>query len=332
MTPPFGGRLHAIEEVLPDPAAAGGVGHARVRLVLARPAGPQPAAGWAARLGDGHRHPHRVVAAAPRPRRESTSRRRSWPRALPLAGRGRQGLPGPGCSPGRSVGSASCPCSRRQVRSRRCSCSSPSSARHTGSEDPPPTSLSPARYCRRPRRRRARRRAAARPAAAPTALPCGPSRLTASGRRSSSITAEQTASPTSPSATTRTGSSPVPRSSCTWCGTGCAWSHPTRSDRPREWSETWLEFAEFVDQRVAGRDRRRAALVAAGLRGGRHAPDLYMGDEAIVDCQAFTLGGGYPIKSPARCYNRLVKKAGYIRRSSTTATARPRARGVARGP
>jgi lysyl-tRNA synthetase class 2 len=78
---------------------------------------------------------------------------------------------------------------------------------------------------------------------------------------------------------------------------------------PQEWSETWAEFAEFADRNgwpvavVGAQPGWLPVYAAAGMRS------IYMGDEAIVDCQAFTLGGG-TMKSLRGAYNR-VKKAGY---------------------
>jgi lysyl-tRNA synthetase class 2 len=76
-----------------------------------------------------------------------------------------------------------------------------------------------------------------------------------------------------------------------------------------DWAETWAEFRSFADQRgwsvavVGARPSWLPVYEAGGMRA------IYMGDEAIVDCQAFTLDGGH-MKSLRGAYNR-VKKAGY---------------------
>jgi lysyl-tRNA synthetase class 2 len=76
-----------------------------------------------------------------------------------------------------------------------------------------------------------------------------------------------------------------------------------------ERTDTWCEFASFADRNgwpvaVVGALPSWLALYAgAGMRS------IYMGDEAIVDCQAFTLAGG-TMKSVRGAYNR-VRGAGY---------------------
>jgi lysyl-tRNA synthetase class 2 len=77
----------------------------------------------------------------------------------------------------------------------------------------------------------------------------------------------------------------------------------------REWADTWAEFAQFADRNgwpvavVGAQPGWLPVYAAAGMTS------IYMGDEAIVDCQAFSLGGG-PMKSLRGAYNR-VKKAGF---------------------
>lgn len=76
-----------------------------------------------------------------------------------------------------------------------------------------------------------------------------------------------------------------------------------------EWVTTWSEFAAFADQHgwavavLAAGPGWMPVYEAAGMQS------IYMGDEAIVDCQAFTLEGG-TMKGLRGSYNR-VKKAGY---------------------
>lgn len=76
-----------------------------------------------------------------------------------------------------------------------------------------------------------------------------------------------------------------------------------------EWVTTWSEFATFAD-----RQGWAVAVLAAGpgwmpVYEAAGMQSIYMGDEAIVDCQAFTLEGG-TMKGLRGSYNR-VKKAGY---------------------
>ncbi|MEO7427969.1 MAG: phosphatidylglycerol lysyltransferase domain-containing protein, partial [Acidimicrobiales bacterium] len=76
-----------------------------------------------------------------------------------------------------------------------------------------------------------------------------------------------------------------------------------------EWADTWSEFAAFADQHgwpvavVGAGPGWLPVYEAAGMQS------IYMGDEAIVDCQAFTLDGG-SMKGLRGSYNR-IKKAGY---------------------
>lgn len=76
-----------------------------------------------------------------------------------------------------------------------------------------------------------------------------------------------------------------------------------------EWVTTWAEFAAFADQHgwavavLAASPRWIPVYEATGMQS------IYMGDEAIVDCQAFTLDGG-TMKGLRGSYNR-VKKAGH---------------------
>ena len=78
---------------------------------------------------------------------------------------------------------------------------------------------------------------------------------------------------------------------------------------PEERAATWADFADHADRRgwsiaiVAA----QPAWVPIYEASGMHA--IYMGDEAIIDCQSFTLEGG-PMKSVRGAYNR-VAKAGY---------------------
>ena len=78
---------------------------------------------------------------------------------------------------------------------------------------------------------------------------------------------------------------------------------------PEDRADVWSEFSTFADGRgwsiavVAAQPAWRPIYEATGLRS------VYMGDEAIVDCQSFTLDGG-PMKSVRGAYNR-VAKAGY---------------------
>lgn len=76
-----------------------------------------------------------------------------------------------------------------------------------------------------------------------------------------------------------------------------------------EWVNTWSEFAAFAD-----RHGWAVAVLAAGpgwmpVYEAAGMQSIYMGDEAIVDCQAFTLDGG-TMKGLRGSYNR-VEKAGY---------------------
>jgi lysylphosphatidylglycerol synthetase-like protein (DUF2156 family)/UDP-2,3-diacylglucosamine pyrophosphatase LpxH len=76
-----------------------------------------------------------------------------------------------------------------------------------------------------------------------------------------------------------------------------------------EWAATWSEFAAFAD-----RHGWAVAVLAAGpgwlpVYEAAGMQTIYMGDEAIVDCQAFTLEGG-TMKGLRGSHNR-VKKAGY---------------------
>jgi lysylphosphatidylglycerol synthetase-like protein (DUF2156 family) len=76
-----------------------------------------------------------------------------------------------------------------------------------------------------------------------------------------------------------------------------------------EWTDTWTEFSAFADRHgwpvavVGAQPAWLPIYEAAGMRA------IYMGDEAIVNCQAFTLAGG-DMKSLRGGYNR-VRKAGY---------------------
>ncbi|MBI1843677.1 MAG: DUF2156 domain-containing protein [Actinobacteria bacterium] len=76
-----------------------------------------------------------------------------------------------------------------------------------------------------------------------------------------------------------------------------------------EWADTWAEFRAFADRQgwavtvVGAQPGWLPVYEAAGMQ------PIYMGDEAIVDCQAFSLQGG-TMKSLRGAYNR-VKKAGY---------------------
>lgn len=76
-----------------------------------------------------------------------------------------------------------------------------------------------------------------------------------------------------------------------------------------EWADTWSEFVAFAD-----RHGWSLAVIGAGpgwlpVYEAAGMQTIYMGDEAIVDCQAFTLDGG-TMKGLRGSYNR-VKKAGY---------------------
>jgi len=77
-----------------------------------------------------------------------------------------------------------------------------------------------------------------------------------------------------------------------------------------EWVDTWVEFAAFANRNgwpvavVGAQPGWLPVYEVAGMQS------IYMGDEAIVDCQAFTLQGG-TMKSLRGAYNR-VKKAGYV--------------------
>lgn len=76
-----------------------------------------------------------------------------------------------------------------------------------------------------------------------------------------------------------------------------------------EWADTWAEFTAFADRHgwavtvVGAQPGWLPVYAAAGMQA------IYMGDEAIVDCQAFSLEGRN-MKSLRGTYNR-VKKAGY---------------------
>lgn len=90
---------------------------------------------------------------------------------------------------------------------------------------------------------------------------------------------------------------------------------------PEERSETWTEFAEFAGRQgwpvsvVGAQPAWLPVYEAAGMKA------VYMGDEAIVDCQTFTLAGG-DMKSLRGGYNR-VRKAGYRTIFVDPATAEP---------
>ena len=76
-----------------------------------------------------------------------------------------------------------------------------------------------------------------------------------------------------------------------------------------DWADVWSDFTAFADQHgwtlaVLGAGPGWLPVYeAAGMQS------IYMGDEAIVDCQAFTLDGG-TMKGLRGSYNR-VKKAGF---------------------
>lgn len=78
---------------------------------------------------------------------------------------------------------------------------------------------------------------------------------------------------------------------------------------PEEWSDTWSDFRAFADRHgwpvavVGAHPAWLPIYEEAGMR------KVYMGDEAIVNCQTFTLHGG-DMKSLRGGYNR-VRKAGY---------------------
>lgn len=78
---------------------------------------------------------------------------------------------------------------------------------------------------------------------------------------------------------------------------------------PHEWADAWAEFRVFAERNgwsvavVGAQPGWLPVYEAAGMRS------IYMGDEAIVDCQAFSLSGG-SMKGLRQAYNR-VKRAGY---------------------
>jgi lysyl-tRNA synthetase class 2 len=90
---------------------------------------------------------------------------------------------------------------------------------------------------------------------------------------------------------------------------------------PEQWATAWADFTEFADRHgwpvtVIGAGAGWLPIYqAAGLR------PMYMGDEAIVDCQAFTLHGR-PMKGLRSAYHR-VQRAGFEVRFFDPATLEP---------